>query len=276
MLIKLRLKKSFALGLLVLASLQAPVHADGLSLMTGSGFEIGGQISNYRYEETDPNGNFFISLDGKKFGVTGSLTRALNDNWYWTGDARFAAGKTNYVSAGTGTKDGNPDQYLDLRVVAGKDFAVGSQVLSPFAGLGYRSLYNDLTGYTSTGNVGYRRTSRYAYIPLGLTHRVQVGNDARIATALEYDYLLEGTQRSYTTDIYGYTSDLVNKQRNGYGLRLNIAYETTSWSAGVFYHYWNIEDSDIGTFTDATRVYKAIEPHNTTKELGVQVKYRFR
>ena len=271
----IHLKKSFTFGLLVLAGFLVPAHADNLSLKTISGFDIGGQISSYKYEETDPNGNFFMSLEGSKIGATGSYTRALNNNWYWMADGRFAAGSTNYTSAATGSKGSNPDRYLDLRFLVGRDCEVGNYVLTPFAGAGYRTLYNDLTGYTSTGNIGYRRTSRYAYLPLGLTHRFHVNDQARVATTLEYDYLLEGTQRSYTTDISGYTSDLVNTQRNGYGLRLNVAYETMPWSVGVFYHYWNIQDSDVGTYTDATRVYSGIEPRNTTKEVGIQIRYRF-
>ena len=113
------------------------------------------------------------------------------------------------------------------------------------------------------------------YLPLGVTHRFRLSEQARWATTLEYDHLIEGTQKSYMTDIVGYTSDLENQQNKGRGLRLNLAYETTTWSAGVFYHQWNIADSEMGTFTSTTAVYSGYEPKNTTREIGVQLKYRF-
>jgi hypothetical protein len=42
----------------------------------------------------------------------------------------------------------------------------------PYAGLGFRYLYNDLRGTSSTGAIGYRRESHYFYVPLGVTLRV--------------------------------------------------------------------------------------------------------
>jgi hypothetical protein len=253
-----------------------PVHAQSIAVRTATGISAGIQISSYKYQETDANNGFFMSLEGGKLGAIGTVTQALGDNWYIVGDARFAGGNANYTSVNTGSKGGNPDRYLDLRFLAGKDFEPGGIVLSPFSGLGYRTLYSDLTGYTSTGAVGYRRASRYTYIPLGMTHRFKVNDQARISTTLEYDYLFEGNQRSYMTDIAGNTGDLDNSQRNGYGLRLNMTYETVNWSVGAFYHFWNIQDSDLGTYTDATLIHVAYEPHNTTTELGVQLKYNFR
>lgn len=268
------MKKFVTLSLACLAA--TAVHAQGMPLKTTTGSEIGIQISGYKYEE-DVNGSFFMSLQGNKVGVTGSFTQAYEDDWYWGGDARFANGHTDYQSASTGTKSANPDFYLDARLTVGRDFETGQQVLSPYAGLGYRYLNNDLRGYSSTGAVGYRRTSSYIYIPIGVTHRFRVSNDARFATTFEYDYLLQGIQRSYMTDITsaGNNTDLDNLQRNGHGLRLNLAYETPRWSAGVFYHYWNIADSEIGTYTRPGFVLSGYEPHNITREVGVQVKYRF-
>lgn len=265
------------IGLAMLTSISTTVAAQGLPLQTTTGAELGLQVSSYRYEE-DRNGNFFMSLDGKKLGLSGSFTQTYGDNWYWGGDVRYASGNADYKSAGTGSKSANPDHYVDARITFGRDFDVGSQVLSPYTGLGYRYLNSDLRGYSTTGAAGYRRTSNYIYLPLGVTHRLRMGREARLATSVEYDYLVQGMQRSYMTDLPtgGYTSDLNNQQRRGYGLRLNVAYETEMWSAGVFYHYWDIADSDIGVYTAPGLVYSGYEPHNITRELGVQVKVRFR
>jgi len=270
------LKTLLTFTLALLTGIARPALAQGMSLKTSSGAEIGIQISSYKYEE-DVNDAFFMSLEGAKIGLAGSVTRALEDDWYWGGDARFVTGNTNYRSAGSGEKTANPDSYLELRVIAGRDLEIGSQVLSPYAGLGYRYLNNDLRGYTDTGASGYRRVSSYTYVPMGVTHRFGVSPVARFATTFEYDYLLQGMQRSYLTDLTaaGFNTDLDNLQRNGHGLRLDLAYEMESWSAGVFYHYWDIAESEIGTFTKPGFVYSGVEPHNITREFGVLVKYRF-
>jgi len=271
------LKKIITLSLALLACMGTPAGAQGIPLKTTTGGDIGLLISSYKYEE-DYNDSFLMSLEGKKVGLSGSFTQTYEDDWYWGVDGRYVTGNVDYTSAGTGDKSANPDSYVDVRLTAGKDFEVGSQLLSPYAGLGYRYLNNDLRGYSTTGDSGYRRTSNYTYVPIGVTHRFRVGAGARFSTTFEYDYLLQGLQRSYMTDIpaAGYTTELNNLQRNGHGLRLNLAYETEDWSAGVFYHYWNIADSDVGVYSDAGFVYPGIEPHNVTREVGVQLKYRFR
>lgn len=256
------------------ASLCVAVQAQGLPLHTVTSTEIGLQLSGYRYEEDD-KGAFFMALDGRKLGITLNDTRELDDDWFMGGELRYAGGNVDYTSASSGNKGANADSYLDFRFTLGRDFRVGQQLLAPFGGLGYRYLNNDLRGYSTTGAAGYRRTSNYAYLPLGLTHRAMVAPSARFATTIEYDYLIQGIQRSYMTDL-GYNDDLYNTQRNGHGLRMSLAYETEHWSAGVFYHYWNIQDSDVGVYTSSSTAYSAYEPHNITREIGLQLKFRFR
>ena len=264
-----------ALGLAVLGL--TSVQAQELPLGTLTGTELGVQLSSYRYEE-DNNGAYFMSLEGRKLGVTGAFTQALAGGWHWGGDARYASGNTEYDSAGTGRKSANPDNYLEARVTLGRDLVAGAQVIAPYTGLGYRYLNNDLRGYSTTGAAGYRRTSTYIYLPLGVVHRLRAGAQARFVTTFEYDYLIEGTQRSYLTDVpgSGYTRDLLNQQRSGHGLRLSLAYETLTWSVGVFLHQWDIARSDLGTYTSASLVYTGVEPHNITREAGIQLKYHFR
>ena len=258
------------------ALLASPVfsQAQSLPLATSSGIELGLQISDYKYEEQF-KGAFLMSNAGTKWGVTGSYTHTLGKGWYWSGDARFAVGEVQYT--GTGTKGGNPDLLFDGRLIGGRDFARGSYLLSPYAGLGYRSLYNDLRGLTSTGATGYRRNSRYVYLPLGLTHRFQWDGQARVSTSLEYDYFLEGEQQSFLSDSDSRFNDPVNAQKNGYGIRLASSYETGSWSWGLFYQFWSLQDSDRSLLTaSGVPIFYMIEPQNTTTEVGVQLKYRYK
>jgi hypothetical protein len=267
------MNKPFALSLAVFLMVPALTRAESLPLATTSGSELGLQISGYNYEE-QVNGAFFMSNAGTKWGFTGGYTQTAGNGWYWSGDARFALGEVKYV--GTGTKPGNPDLVFDARLIGGKDFEWGSYVLSPYAGLGYRWLYNDLRGLTSTGATGYRRSSTYIYLPLGVTHRFQWDGQARVSTSLEYNYLLEGKQQSFLSDSNPQFNDPVNTQKDGYGIRLASSYETVSWSVGMFYQFWSLKDSDrsIRTVSGVPDVF-VIEPQNTTTEVGIQLKYRY-
>jgi len=263
-------------GLLAASTL---THAQNLPLKTLTGSEIGVQLSTYKYEEDDA-GSFIMSLEGRKLGITGAFVQSLKDDWFWGMDGRYVTGNVDYKSASTGEKSANPDDYYEFRLTAGRDLVVGTQVLAPYAGLGYRYLKNDLRGNSSTGHIGYRRSSTYLYLPIGIHHRVQAGAGARFVTTLEYDYLIEGRQKSYMTDAVGgfftYTSDLTNLQRSGHGLRLGLAYETRNWSLSVFHHMWDIARSDDGVFTSILFVHTAYEPHNITRETGLLLRYHFR
>lgn len=267
------MKEPFAVILTV--SLVVPVltQAENLTLATSGGSELGLHISDYKYEE-QLNGAFLMSNAGTKLGFTGSYTQTVGHGWYWSGDARFALGEVQYT--GTGTKGGNPDQLFDGRLIGGKDFERGSYLLSPYAGLGYRTLYNDLRGLTSSGAAGYRRSSRYVYLPLGLTHRFRTSADTRVSTSLEYDHFLEGTQQSFLSESNSQFNDPVNSQKNGYGIRFVSSYETASWSMGLFYQFWSLQDSERSVLTaSGVPIFYVIEPQNTTTEVGIQLKYRF-
>jgi hypothetical protein len=267
------MKSRAIVGLCALVLCPVLSQAQSLSNKTTTGLDLGVALSNYHYEE-DVNDKYFMSLDGKKIAVVGQYTHALRGGMFWNVDGRLATGPVDYDSAGSGSKSSNPDWYLEFRGTFGRDFELGEQVLAPYVGLGLRYLMDDLRGQTSTGASGYRRSSTYVYLPLGVTHRFSAGAGGRIATTLEYDSLLSGTQRSYMTDVNGYTSDLVNRQDRGYGTRLSVAYERASWSVAAFWNTWNIDKSNTAYFASTTAIYSGYEPHNVTNEIGVQVKWR--
>jgi len=125
-----------------------------------------------RYEAG--SGSTAFEHEGNKVGLTFRFTQALRDDWYWGGDARQSHGNINYSSASRGEKGGNADVLTEVRITGGKDYPLGSQLLAPYFGLGFRKLSTDLKGLTSTGDEGYRRRSQYVYLPLGLTHRAQL------------------------------------------------------------------------------------------------------
>lgn len=266
--------KSFKAFLLALL-LPAVVPAQVVPLRTTTGTELGVDVSSYRYEEV-VNDAFFMANEGNKVGIAGSLSVALEDDWFWGVDARQAHGNVSYSSASSGSMGGKPDVITEVRITGGKDHVVGDQVLAPYFGLGYRHLYNDLRGYSTSGAAGYRRISHYTYMPFGITHRLRLSPQARWSTSLEYDLLLEGRQQSFLSDVNITSNDPINTQRAGYGLRLIAAYETFHWSVGAFFHYWNIADSDLALRTLSGLPPSVImEPQNTTREIGMRFRLRF-
>jgi hypothetical protein len=260
--------------LLALAALPAFSHAQSLPLNTATGGDFGIQVFSHTFD-ADRNGAFDMWLSSKKVGLTGSIVQALESGWHWGADARYATGATTFSSAERGSNSGNTETLMELRLTFGRDLPVGQQVLVPYTGLGYRSLLSNLKGYTTSGSVSPTRNGNLVYLPVGIIHRFNLGNDARWATTLEYTHLLQGTQKTNYTDIVGYVSDLNVTQKTGRGARLNLAYETAGWSAGVFFHYWHIDESEMGTYANTTTVFSATEARNISRELGIQLKYRF-
>lgn len=266
----------------------AAVAAEDTSASDGVSQAIGVSATSYKYTEDD-----LMSLKGTKLGIDYNLRFDIGQGWFVRGDARYARGKLDYESNGTGTSKNNTNWYLEPRLVAGYDFAFGNHTLGPYTGLGFRYLYHDGRGTTSTGHLGYRRESRYFYLPLGLTHRWSLGERTALTTTIEYDYLIEGRQTSEMGDVFvgettpaGTTLTSVdaakNDQKTGHGWRGSVMMQMGNWTFGPYASYWRISNSEIDYVhaedNVGTRwVFTAplYEPKNKTTEAGVKVFYVF-
>lgn len=259
-----------ALLLLVAGAL----HAQPMGPKTRTGSEIGATLSHYRYEESSLN----VKLDGYKGGLDLAVITNPRGAWFFRWEGRYAYGDTDY--SGSGTKSGNTDWYADLRGLVSRDFDHGTYVLAPYTGLGFRYLFNDIRGTTSTGAVGYTRISQYTYLPVGVTHRLRLESGARLATTLEGDYLIKGRQTSTLSDASPLFADVTNDQRNGYGIRGSMYYEKDRWLLGPWFQYWRTTRSDpaplLATIAGTTFIVgTAFEPANKTTEIGLRFAYRF-
>lgn len=238
---------------------------------TKLGWELGGQIADYKYEEPAPS----VKISGMRWGAVGNYTFAYpNSEVFSRLEMRISNGLLKYESAGSGTLNDVPDWIAEARFVWGTDFfPVERWGLSPYVGLGVRYLYNDLRGTSSTGAVGYRRESNYLYLPLGATARFSLGDRWVFAPTVEWDVFLTGRQRTQLTDtgIAG-LGNITNEQNSGRGYRAYFMFETSQWSIGPWLHYWKINDSDVVVIAPGLG---AQEPKNTTREAGVEVRYRF-
>ena len=242
--------------------------AAGGPLATRPGLELGVQAAYYRYEEPG-----IMKLSGARGGVLGAYTFTDARRLFSRIDVRDSYGRLKYESNGSGNQDKVPDNILEGRAVAGADFFPGRSVsLSPYAGLGYRYLYNDLRGYSSTGAVGYRRESNYIYAPLGLTTRVHIGGGLVLAPTVEADIFIHGKQKTRLSDANLGFNDVINSQNRGRGYRAYLMLEKEHWAFGGWMHYWRIEDSDVQSIGGG---FAGLEPRNRTREGGVEFRYRF-
>ena len=262
-----------------------PALAQSTDLTTKSGNELGVTVSNYKY--TEPG---LMEIKATKIGFDYTGTYAFDSawpnqskGWFARANVRFATGKANYSSGTSGSLNNRPDRYHEIRAVIGKDFQFGDYTLSPYAGLGYRKLFNDLRGVTTTGAAGYRRESKYTTLPVGVTHRMNLANQAQLVTSAEYSFLLRGQQYSKFSDLVGFNGiiaaqDANNRQRSGYGLRLSMSYQVDQWAVGPYIDYWKIKQSDTVLVTRAVLgpvSLPVFEPANKTTEIGLKAVYRF-
>ncbi len=263
------LKKILA-GAAVLSAISpavAQISSQLEPLATRRGWEVGGQLAQYHYEE--PN---FAKYTGTRGGIVGAYTFTRADRMFLRVDGRGSYGALKY--RGSGTQDSVPDTVIETRGVAGLDFPAGSGVsLSPYLGLGYRYLYNDSRGYTSTNAAGYRRYSNYLYAPVGMTARIDLGNRWVLAPNGEADIFILGKQKSQLSDanIAG-LNDVTNTQKHGYGYRAYLMVEKDHLAFGAFMHYWSIKDSDVQPIGPGVA---GREPANWTRESGIEFRYRF-
>ncbi|MDH5535695.1 MAG: hypothetical protein OEZ08_09025 [Betaproteobacteria bacterium] len=262
-------------GIVASAALVIPslACAQQASLKTQPGIEVGLSGSYYHYKEP----SIAVTEEGYKGGIDLVLTAPPRNDWFMQVDGRFAYGRNDYT--GAGNKGGNPDWYTEFRGTLGKDFERDGYSFSPYSGIGFRYLFNDLRGQTSTGALGYRRESRYVYIPIGVTHRLRLESSAKLSTTLEFDYLVKGWQKSNLTDASTFLPDQTNKQHSGFGVRASMYYEKANWLFGPWFHYWRIDQSETTstTVTVSGSTFRALifEPKNRTVEIGVRLGYRF-
>lgn len=240
----------------------------GGPLATPRGFEAGVQLSGYRYTEPEID----VRIDGGQVGGRFAYTFGITRSMFGRVDARLAYGELDY--SGSGTAEAQPNSIFEVRNVFGRDHYVAEGLmLTPYVGIGYRSLYNDLRGASSTGAVGYRRYSRYLYLPIGVSARFNAEDQWVVAPTLEYDYFIRGKQETKLSDtgISG-LPDVENTQHKGVGYRASLMFENGHLSFGPWIHVWRIEDSDVVRISPTEGVF---EPQNETREAGVEVNYRF-
>jgi hypothetical protein len=224
-------------------------------------WELGAEVYYYRYEEPD-----VMKDTGPMYGIAGSY--AYHRNWMLKLEGRGSWGKADYSSQDAGTADRIDYWVLEARALAGYDFSPSASVtVTPFIGVGYRYLYDEFGGHTTTtGSAGYDRESNYLYSPVGVMSAFDLGRGWSWGATAEYDIFWRGRQVSHLSG-----GNLVNQQDKGYGARgsffIQKKLQTYSAVFEPFIRYWNIDQSEVST--------RGYEPKNNTTEVGARMGVRF-
>ena len=227
-------------------------------------WEIGPEISYIEYREPD-----IMSEKGLMYGIDAAYS--YHNGVMIKVVGRFSYGQVDYQNSVT--FNNIDDIIFEIRALGGYDFKLSkSFTMTPFIGLGYRYLRDDMAGRTSsTGANGYLRESNYYYSPIGIEAVNVFNNGWSVGAIIEYDYFWKGKQKSnFSTADAGY-NDVENDQNSGYGLRGSIMIKKQTarlfFAIEPFIRYWNIDQSEIQNLTD----YKTVlEPKNESTEIGVK------
>ncbi len=243
-------------------------------------FTLAPEVSYITYKESE------MKETGVYYGVFGSyayhgaLFEGL-EKAMLKAEARVSAGQVDYdghLSDGTPYKiDNVKDVLFELRSLAGYDFeAFSSTTITPFFGLGYRFLSDNL----SKDPAGYRRFANYFYSPIGVETRTSIGESWTLGLNLEYDLFWFGKQYSDLSDFSSAYGDVTNDQHKGYGFRAAVKVVKTMSDMNLLVEpyvvYWNIDRSKDAPLTvSSTIIGSAYEPKNTSTEIGVKVGVEF-
>lgn len=242
---------------------------------TVPGFTLGAEAGYYGYRESG------LRITGPSAGITAS----------WTSEPGFAVlpqplflrlegigdlAYVDYSSEISGRASGIFDLKGEARALIGGDIAAGTNLtVTPFAGIGYRALYDLFGGITtSRGMLGYNRLSQYLYIPVGVSVEIPWGAWT-VTPTIEADYLAQGWQTSYIRNV-GSDQNITNAQHNGYGFRGSIMLGRGRLAFGPYARFWKIGQSDKATITSGGQpVAIAFEPSNNTYEVGLSLRFHF-
>ena len=228
-------------------------------------WEIGPEISYIEYREPD-----IMSEKGLMYGIDAAYS--YHNGVMIKVAGRFSYGQVDYQNSVT--FNNIDDIIFEIRTLGGYDFKLSkSLTMTPFIGLGYRYLRDDMAGRTSPAGSekGYLRESNYYYSPIGIEAVNVFDNGWSAGAIIEYDYFWKGTQKSnFSTAVAGY-NDVENDQNSGYGLRGSIMIKKQTarlfFAIEPFIRYWNIDQSEIQNLTDYETV---LEPKNESTEIGVK------
>lgn len=231
---------------------------------------LGVNLASHRYKEPRVCsmrgyiGGFFLRYCGR------FIESESDDDLFIRSGVHIETGEADYH--GSGNLSGTPLKKFELYATLGNILTYEPMQASclTYMGLGYRYLFHDARGTTTTNHVGYRRSNSLLYMPIGVDVRIP-SRDWTNVINIQLSALLLGKQTSYFSDIHSSLPDIDNRQGLGFGTRLSYAMERGNFSLGPYIEYWSVDQSDGYVLNDVIFV----EPDNHTTEVGFELRYRF-
>ncbi len=251
-------------------------------------FDLGPEIFYYSYQEPGVG----VRIHGPMYGYFADYAyRPADPNFFnnfltnvYLLQARYATSRDLQYN-GSGVIKGKHDDAMEFRGLVGKDYFVGTDSrVTPYFGFGYRYLLDRGNGQLSnTNNYAYDRKSHYCYLPLGWDAAIEMPKDWEIDLNAEYDFLIEGWQKSFLSDgnqfNHDNNPDIVNDQAHGFGVRGSVKFlkrgPWVDFYVEPYIRFWNIDESKAETAViDGTRE-SLVEPKNNTTEIGSRFGIQF-
>ena len=246
-----------------------------------STFSMGTELSYVTYKESG------VKETGPFYGLIGSYVyrgELFNESFssaMLKVEGRVSLAKVDYdgmLLDGSKYKIKNISDFLgEFRGLAGYDFPIfSSSVITPFTGLGFRFLKDDL----SKDNAGYRRQSNYLYSPIGIESKTSLADGWSAGVNAEYDIFWLGWQITSFSDLDPLFGDVTNDQKKGYGFKGSIKIkkemEDKNFVFEPYLNYWNIGRSQNQPLKySGTIIGTAWEPKNTSTEFGIKMGVEF-
>ncbi len=235
---------------------------------------VGADTGYFKYKEPD-----VMQETGTQLGIFARAQTYRKNKYLLEAFLSYVGGDLDYDgSVGNGVQyqsfsGTTPNHIINVRGLlgyrtrGGRPAKPGQLVwdFTPYTGLGYRYLYNDLMS-DSTEYAGYERFQHYVYLPLGVLGETRLASQWTVQPRAEFDLLLRGWHRTE-----GRTTNHEFIQSSGFGMRGSVAFISKPARLAAmdfnlmvepYGEYWKISESS----TDEQHV----EPDNNSYFLGLR------
>ncbi|MGN1056241.1 MAG: hypothetical protein ACI4QS_05955 [Comamonas sp.] len=255
---------------LIATSTSAVAQTSGLQRLPGAHgmqLEMGPRTYRETYKEVDARGGPLMREQADMLGIYGRATWPMKSDWGARVGASYAYGRSDYTGSVWGGSYGSLQAWgVDRHALELQAEAVYAPAawngLALSGGLAGRRLTDELDQVAG----GYRRVNTGYFALVGVAHDWALSPTWRLQPALQYRYLLRGTQTAATQ------GGLKFRQNDGHGLELSAQFQQQR-SDGSGLHirpFWR--QLEIGASEPSRGFY---EPKNSTRELGLDVGWRF-
>ncbi len=251
------------------------------------GLELGIEVSPQKYQQylnyAEILKEEIMEQSGVQFGVYGDY--AFHPRKFTLEmEGRFSFANTDYFHPDLTYPDYVKDirEYtIETRLLFGRNISLSERLyLTPVTGIGYRYLYDGMGGKRNRwGDYFWDRKSHFLYSPIGVGVTVGLGHGWSLNPSAEYDHFWRGWMHSEYGDANPELPTLMTVQNNGWGgrgaLRISKKFGGKEILIEPVFRYWDIKESEIGSFSYGGYITEGQEPANKSSEWGIRLGVKF-